>query len=143
MRALRNGLRRWATAGKFRGAAASVAVAGLLAGTAVLSGPSAVAGSPQGAGVAFRGLGQQTAPRSGPAKLAPRHGRFLGIMPSGPGRFANRAGPSNGTPPLIYHGGPVQHGTTVYAIFWQPPGRYLPPSYQANVAQYFQGATLS
>ena len=31
----------------------------------------------------------------------------------------------------------MQHGTTVYTIFWDPSGRYFPPSYRATVGQYF------
>ena len=124
---------RW----RLRQVATGAAVAGLLVSTAIVSGSAAVAGSPQGAGLAVGGHDQETSRQPGVAALAPRHGRFLGIMPSGSARFTLRAGPANGTPPLTYHGGPVQHGTTAYAIFWDPPGRYFPPSYRAMVAQYF------
>jgi hypothetical protein len=51
--------------------------------------------------------------------------------------------------PLSYHNGPVQHGTTVIPIFWQPPCvpgscpspsayYYLPPAYRGLITQYFQ-----
>src|SRR5256885_6334045 len=65
-------------------------------------------------------------------------GRFLGVVPTttGPARRTTRA--PNGTPPLVYHNGPVQHSSTVYAIFWSPPGTYLPVSYRDAVTQYFK-----
>lgn len=75
--------------------------------------------------------------------IRPRMGRFLGIIPStGHGvtpRTVSRPGAvtANGTPPLTYHGGPVQHGTTEYAIYWAPPGYYMPSAYQSAINQYF------
>ena len=136
MQVFRSTLSRWAR-WKLRGAAAGVAIVGLLIGTTVLSGSAAVAGSPRGAGLAVKGLDQGASQQPGPTRLPPRRGRFLGILPSGSARFAHSAGSANGTPPLIYHGGPVQHSTKVYAIFWDPAGRYLPPAYRAAVGQYF------
>src|SRR5947208_12367854 len=59
-------------------------------------------------------------PRSGTGSHQVIHnprGRFLGVLPSTLHRktlgFA-----ANGSPPLTYHGGPVQHSSKVYAIFW-------------------------
>jgi hypothetical protein len=121
---------------RLRGAVPGVAAGGLLA-TAVLSGPAAVAGAAQGAGIAVKGLDRETPAQASPGRQAPRHGRYLGILASGSGRFGRVAGAANGTPPLTYHGGPVQHSATVYAIFWDPPGRYFPASCRANVAPYF------
>lgn len=124
---------------KIRGAVAGVAAAGLVIGTA-LSGTSAFAGPARGAGLATKAVNARAvlhAARQGSPGLGPRHGRFLGILPSGSGRFARSAASANGTPPLLYHNGPVQHSSKVYAIFWQPAGHYLPPSYRATVAQYF------
>ena len=46
---------------------------------------------------------------------------------------------------LTYHGGPVMHTTTAYAIFWQPPGytsfdgqAVYDTNYKSLVGQYFQ-----
>lgn len=39
---------------------------------------------------------------------------------------------------LIYHGGPVQAGTSYdYAIFWEPTGSYVSPTYNKLILQYF------
>lgn len=40
---------------------------------------------------------------------------------------------------LSYHGGPVMVGTvTTYAIFWEPPGFYVSPTYNSLILQYFK-----
>jgi hypothetical protein len=68
----------------------------------------------------------------------------LGVMPTH--RLGQALPRANG--PLSFHGGVVQHGTTVYAIFWEPPCvpgscptpsgyYYLSPSYRGLVQQYF------
>jgi PKD repeat protein len=44
----------------------------------------------------------------------------------------------NGTPPLVYHGGPIQTVSKVYTLFWVPPGYYLSAAYKAQINQYFQ-----
>ncbi len=137
MRIFRHTSGRLAASWKLRGALAGVAAAGLLTGMGVLSGSAAVAGAPQGAGFAVKGLGQTASPQSGGTRFLPRRGRLLGILPSGSARFAHAAATANGTPPLTYHGGPVQHATKAYAIFWAPAGHYIPPAYRAAVAQYF------
>jgi hypothetical protein len=130
--------KEWVTAlGGRMAAVAGVATVGLVAGTAVLSGSAAAAGAPRGAGIGVKTSHHAVSARPAVARLAPRHGRFLGIMPSGSARFKNVARTANGTPPLVYHGGPVQHSETVYAIFWAPAGHYLPGSYRSTVAQYF------
>ena len=38
---------------------------------------------------------------------------------------------------VTYHGGPVQHSSAVYAIFWAPAPFSFPANYQAVVSQYF------
>jgi hypothetical protein len=45
-----------------------------------------------------------------------------------------------GSPPLLYHGGPVMHSQTAYAIFWVPSGGTysLPSGYQAAIESYLQ-----
>ena len=46
--------------------------------------------------------------------------------------------PANPTANLAYHGGPVMVGTvTTYAIFWEPPGRYVSPHYNSLILRYF------
>lgn len=43
-----------------------------------------------------------------------------------------------GEPPLIYHGGPVMHSQTAYAIFWVPSGYSLPSGYEAAITGYLE-----
>ena len=38
---------------------------------------------------------------------------------------------------VTYHGGPVQHSSAVYAIFWAPAPYSFPADYQNVVSQYF------
>jgi len=38
---------------------------------------------------------------------------------------------------VTYHGGPVQHSSAVYAIFWAPAPYSFPPNYQSIISQYF------
>ncbi len=44
----------------------------------------------------------------------------------------------SGEPPLLYHGGPVMHEQTAYAIFWVPSGYSLPAGYGAAIESYFE-----
>ena len=44
----------------------------------------------------------------------------------------------SGEPPLTYHGGPVMHEQTAYAIFWVPGGYSLPAGYGAAIESYFE-----
>ncbi len=44
----------------------------------------------------------------------------------------------NGEPPLIYHGGPVMHSQTSYAIFWAPSGYAFPSGYANAVTSFLQ-----
>jgi hypothetical protein len=79
--------------------------------------------------------------RSGTAALHetvhnPR-GHFLGVLPSTLHHGTLAAGKANGAPPLTYHGGPVQHSSKAYVIFWVPSGYYYPANVKAEVAQYF------
>jgi hypothetical protein len=40
---------------------------------------------------------------------------------------------------LVYHNGPVMRGTmTTYAIFWEPGGSYVSPTYNSLILRYFQ-----
>ena len=45
--------------------------------------------------------------------------------------------PRRSAPQVTYHGGPVEHSSNVYAIFWTPAGYSFPSGYAALVAQYF------
>jgi len=65
-----------------------------------------------------------------------RAGKFLGIVPSR--NAIGRAATALQSPtPLQYHGGPVQHVSHVYAIFWDPPSYTFPVGYQQVIGQYF------
>jgi hypothetical protein len=48
-----------------------------------------------------------------------------------------RAASAASAPAVAYHGGPVQHASNVYAIFWSPPAYSFPSGYATLVAQYF------
>src|SRR5437588_10379877 len=58
-----------------------------------------------------------------------------------PGTYATGQGPSAHLTPttnLSYHGGPVMVGTvTTYAIFWEPTGSYVSPTYNSLILRYF------
>jgi hypothetical protein len=63
------------------------------------------------------------------------HGKFLGVV-----RRHSKTGSAAPAAPisaLTYHGGPVQHSSAVYAIFWVPSSYSLPNGYRSTIAQYF------
>jgi PKD repeat protein len=63
-----------------------------------------------------------------PLERAPRAGgAALGSTP-----------PKGAEPPLLYHGGPVMHSQTAYAIFWAPSGYSFPSGYRAGIETYLQ-----
>jgi PKD repeat protein len=65
------------------------------------------------------------------------HGRFLGVVPSkvaGGSPFAPRRAPTSN---LSNHGGPVVHGSHVYAIYWAPSGYSFPSDYTSSIDSYF------
>jgi PKD repeat protein len=73
------------------------------------------------------------------------HGFVPALMSSGqpaptPGasRLSSFSG-ALGTPPLLYQGGSVSPTSTVYAIFWDPPGapNHFAQSYKDLIGQYF------
>src|SRR5438552_261558 len=68
-------------------------------------------------------------------------GRFLGVVPTN-ATLDRFLAPANGTPPLTYHDGPVQHSSTAYAIFWSPSGTSLPAPYRSAVSQYFSDVAV-
>lgn len=120
---------------KFRGAVVGLAATGLVAGIAAASGSAALARPDHSATRGAQGASQGA--QHSALAAATRHGKFLGVVPTQRGRAAYAAALANGTPPLTYHNGPVQHSSTVYAIFWQPPGYYYSPSYRSTISQYF------
>ena len=87
------------------------------------------------------------APRASAAPAGPRDAarKFLGVVPSAnpstPLRRSSfgaaRATPQVASSQVTYHGGPVQHSSAVYAIFWAPPSFPLPAGYQTIISQYF------
>ncbi|MBO0824061.1 MAG: hypothetical protein J2P27_09405 [Actinobacteria bacterium] len=87
------------------------------------------------------------------AHAGPRVGRFGGIISaapkascqsaSGPALSASGAAGNNavGTPPLLYHGGPVMSTATtgtlvITPIFWNPAGHPMDPGYVSLITQY-------
>ena len=65
------------------------------------------------------------------------HGKFLGVVSRHPKTGSAAPAPAPPVLPLSYHGGPVQHSSAVYAIFWVPGSYSLPAGYQSTIAQYF------
>ncbi len=52
--------------------------------------------------------------------------------------FTRQNTPKLGSGNLVYHGGPVMAGTAnVYAIFWEPTGSYVSPTYNSLIERYF------
>jgi hypothetical protein len=43
----------------------------------------------------------------------------------------------NASDNLTYHGGPVMHASTTYAIYWNPAGYSFPSGYSSTIDQYF------
>ena len=81
------------------------------------------------------------------APVANPHGKFLGVggsQPNGSGTQSVRGARAvvarpraSASSQMTYHGGPVQHSSAVYAIFWTPPSYTFPSSYQPAISQYF------
>lgn len=81
----------------------------------------------------------------------PRLAHFAGIVHAVPVKASCRVGTSdaaNGTPPLIFHGGPVM-GTrstgpvVVTPIFWNPAGHPMAPDYKRILLTYLAGVSLA
>ena len=74
-----------------------------------------------------------------------RHGRFSGVISAVPVDAAcfahNTSDAANGTPPLLWHGGPVM-GTpstrpvVVTPIYWDPAGHPMSSSYKSIISTY-------
>lgn len=76
--------------------------------------------------------GVATAGDNGPP---PRVQNILGmVLSTKASPFAQRA---RGSGNLVYHGGPVQHASTAYAIYWVPPGYSISSDYKSVTDQYF------
>jgi hypothetical protein len=138
MRDIRGTMRGRRSRRAWRGAAVGLLATGLLAGLAAVAVPASARPQRQPAKAAALTASHQRL-QIAAGRFRSRRGRFLGIVPTR--RAADQAAPAvasaNGTPPLRYNGGPVQHSSTVYAIFWQPAGYYYSPAYRATVSQYF------
>ena len=109
--------------------------------------------------VAAAAVPMMAAPGTGAAAIPAEHnphGRFLGVVPSvsgAPPAAPHASGPNatgphasaptgaiahpNDNSPVTYHGGPVQHSSNVYAIFWKPAAFTIPAGYAATVVKYF------
>jgi hypothetical protein len=61
-----------------------------------------------------------------------RHGRMRGIVFAHSVRFGRRV--NN----LAYHGGPVMHTNSVYAIYWIPSGYTVQTGYQSVIDSFFK-----
>jgi hypothetical protein len=68
------------------------------------------------------------------------------IMPVGTG-MVHQAGAPEGTPPLLYHGGPIMKTDKNYAIFWNPPhlqtgvaSAGITSAYKSLIARWFKDA---
>ena len=83
------------------------------------------------------------------AVVANTPGGRVSYLPLNEARAAHAAAPGgalapagasepSGEPPLLYHGGPVMHEQTAYAIFWVPGGYSLPAGYGAAIESYFE-----
>src|SRR5271165_1039080 len=69
------------------------------------------------------------------------HGQFFGVSPRAGvvlrGAVHERTPKNVAASDLLdYHGGPVLHSNTTYAIFWDPSNRY-PSSTRSNISKYF------
>ncbi|MBV8257627.1 MAG: hypothetical protein JO073_07385 [Actinobacteria bacterium] len=100
--------------------AALLCAAAVAVGTAAAGPPPAV--DPSVASDVPPGLANLPSALSLPPELQ----RLLGKVAPFISRFA---GSSRGLGPLRYHGGPVQHSQTVYAIYWIPSGYSIATNY--------------
>lgn len=82
--------------------------------------------------VSLGGVGVIAAPPT-PADPAGSHGEVLGLVP--PKNQANRRPASANN--LTYHGGPVMHANTVYAIYWVPTGYSVSAQYRSTIDGFF------
>jgi len=75
------------------------------------------------------------APAAPPTPADPAGGPELGVVPVLAQGKAKPGG--GGGQNLVYHGGPVIHANTVYAIYWVPPGYAVSSGYEPIIDGYF------
>src|SRR5690349_7249401 len=105
----------------------------LALGTLAVMGVTVIVLSVSSTGSAAQGRGAG----SGAQKPRPSQ-RIYGVVPASRaghkprrGDFANTAFATVDN--LAYHGGPVMHTNTVYAIYWVPPGYSVSANYQTLI----------
>ncbi len=69
------------------------------------------------------------------ASRADAHRLVLGIVP-----VRSRVGALAGVGNLAYHGGPVMHVNTTYAVYWIPSGWSMVSGYRSGINRYFADA---
>jgi hypothetical protein len=85
-----------------------------------------------------------TASSSSPSPRAAPH--LLGVVPTA--KSAQSSIPRRGTPflgvgNLTYHGGPVMHTNTTYAIYWIPSGFSVSSPYESTINGFFQNVATA
>jgi PKD domain len=70
---------------------------------------------------------------AGPVSYLPLNGAVVGH-----GASPIRSTVPTGKPPLEYHGGPVMHSQTSYAIFWAPSGYSFPSGYADAITGFLK-----
>ncbi len=92
-----------------------------LLGTLILSTAAVnIVGSPSARAT---GAARDTASRG----VGIRSGTPQGVLPPRSTALAGGGSSSYQVGLLTYHGGPVMHDPTVYAVYWQPAGTYMSP----------------
>lgn len=83
-------------------------------------------------------------PATAAALVAPTaEGGKVGYLPLNPpaataGTQALKTTVPTGSPPLIYHGGPVMKSQEAFAIFWAPSGYSFPSGYEEAIETYLE-----
>lgn len=78
------------------------------------------------------------APASASAAAGRDHGPIKGIVPSRNWHSSHgHHGGSTSSSLLIYHGGQVLAGNTVYVIFWSPSNYPIPSSYESLIDRFY------
>jgi hypothetical protein len=81
------------------------------------------------------------------AVVANTAGGRVSYLPLNEAVGLNNGGPirstiPTGEPPLEYHGGPVMHSQTSYAIFWAPSGYSFPAGYTSAITTYLENVAV-
>lgn len=82
-------------------------------------------------------------PATAAALVAPTTEGKVGYLPLNPpvatvGTQALKTTVPTGSPPLIYHGGPVMKSQKAFAIFWAPGGYSFPSGYEEAIETYLE-----